>query len=112
MKPNTVQPAFLSLTAAAKQLGLSPATLCRLRRKHRLFAPCLRGVPDGNGGQLCKITRFHSRQVALIESALAGATDLETAALQWELERTRLGMAGAASRERLFIAPRGQTVCR
>jgi hypothetical protein len=92
------EPRFLSLTATARRLGLSPATLIHLRRRHRLFVPALRGLQGGEdvrigGRRVCaRLTRFHVEQVRAIEAVLAGALDLDTAALQWDLTRARMAL--------------------
>ena len=39
-----------------------------------------------------RLTRFHARQVELIEAVLVGALDIETAWLKWQVFRGKMGM--------------------
>jgi len=88
---------FLSLTAVARRLGMAKSELCRLRHQHPLYAPAVSGVPGSTkkvGGRSVgtRLTRFHVRQVELIEGVLVGAVELETAWLKWQVFRGKMGM--------------------
>lgn len=94
---------FLTLRATAQRLGLSPATLCHLRRRHKLYEPCLRGMAGGdtaliNGHRIAtRLVRFHIQQLRLFESVLAGALTPDEALVRWRLFKAKMAIAEDAN---------------
>jgi len=88
---------FLTLGQTAAQLGIPKSTLQEMRHQHALFEPAVQGLPWAGGPDArgrrpgMRLTRFHRRQVELMEAAMVGAVDLETAWLTWEVFRRRIG---------------------
>ena len=89
-KTRTDRP-YLSLSQAARRLGLDPSQLSRAAKQHSLYQPAVRGLPLGNGNPLgTRIVRYHVDQVRTIERVLLGVIDLETGWLEWQIKRREL----------------------
>jgi len=83
---------YINLSAVARRFGLSPTQLSQMGRKHPLYAPTIRGIPTGKVTPLgSRITRYHIEHVAIIERVLLGLVDLETAWLEWQVRRNKIG---------------------
>jgi len=61
-----------------------------MREAHAFYAPAMVGLPGAGKGLGTRLVRFHREQVRLIEAVMAGAVDLETAWLEWQVFRDRL----------------------
>jgi hypothetical protein len=83
---------YMSMTQAGVRLGLDASQMCRMAKLHPLYAPAITGIPGNGQTNLgTRLTRYHVRQVAIIEQVLLGLTDLETGWLAWQVERNRMG---------------------
>lgn len=83
------EPIFVNQSATARLLGLPRSTLWRMGKTQPLYAPTATGIPGMATGSLFR--RYHRRQIELIEAVLAGSLDLDTATMEWEVFRYRLG---------------------
>lgn len=80
---------FVSLSQAARWLGISKGTLSDLSRQHQLYAPAVRGMPGGTGIG-AGIVRYHRGQLELIRAVMLDGLDVDEALTRWALARIRL----------------------
>jgi hypothetical protein len=79
---------WLSMSQAARELGIDKSTLCEAARKKPLYAPAFRASEaNGLGVRAC---RYHREQIRLILAVLLGLETTETALLRWEIFRRQL----------------------
>jgi len=88
---------WLSMSQAARELGIDPSTLCEAARKKPLYAPAFRATEaNGLGVRAC---RYHREQIRLILAVLLGLETPETALLRWEIFRRRMVEFGGSAAE-------------
>lgn len=87
----TEEPLWCSQTKAAARLGIDRSLLCKLQKKHELYAPARRGPVPGAKGIGSMVTQYHRDQLRLIDGVLVGNTDIEDAWLEWQVIKGRIG---------------------
>ena len=81
---------WMSMSAAARELGIDHKTLARAGRENYLYAPAMRRIAGCRliGRDLCL---YHAEQVRLMLAVNVSRTmELKEAELRWEIFRRRI----------------------